>query len=57
MIETEKDIIYLGYSETPCPECGRLRVEMWSDGYAECEKCNWSNAPYRFINPWEEEEE
>ena len=51
-----KFIVYLGYSETPCPECGRLRVEKWSDGYEECEKCYWSNDPYRIIKPWEVEE-
>ena len=50
MSETGKFVVYLGYSETPCPECGRLRVEMWSDGHAECEKCNWSKDPSKWIS-------
>lgn len=54
MSKTGEYIVYLGYSETPCPECGRLRVEMWSDGFEVCEKCHWSNNKYRYIMPWEE---
>lgn len=46
--------VYLGYSETPCPECGRYRLEMWSDGSCVCEKCNWSTEEARYIMPWEE---
>ncbi len=35
------NIKYLGYSHTPCPNCGRLRVERWDDGSEICEKCLW----------------
>ena len=31
----------LYYLETKCPNCGRLRVEHWSNGKDICEKCLW----------------
>lgn len=34
-------LTYIGYSKVPCKNCGRLRVECWSDGTAICEKCLW----------------
>lgn len=30
-----------GYIETPCPNCGRIRVEHWTCGKDICEKCHW----------------
>lgn len=30
-----------GYIETPCLNCGRIRVEHWSCGKDICEKCHW----------------
>lgn len=33
--------IPLYYLETECPNCGRLRVEHWSNGKDICEKCLW----------------
>lgn len=54
MSKTGKLVVYLGYSETPCPECGRLRVEVWSNGRQECEICHWSPVEWRYIMPWEE---
>ena len=33
--------IPLYYLETECPNCGRLRVEHWSNGKDVCEKCLW----------------
>lgn len=32
---------YLGYSDKECINCGRLRVEKYSDGTEICEKCNF----------------
>ena len=54
MSTTGQYVVYLGYSETPCPECGRYRVELWSDGKSICEICHWSIDEGRFIMPWEE---
>ena len=46
-------IVYLGYSETPCPECYRFRVELWSDGHEECEVCGWCPDENRYLMEWE----
>lgn len=32
---------YLGYSEKPCNNCGRVRVERYENGDEICEKCGW----------------
>lgn len=29
------------YVDMDCPECGRHRVELWSNGKLICEKCCW----------------
>lgn len=31
----------IGYSETPCPKCGRMRLEQYDNGNQVCEKCQW----------------
>ena len=31
----------VGYTDEPCPNCGRLRVERYESGLEICEKCNW----------------
>lgn len=31
----------LGYTGENCINCGRLRVEKWSNGLRICEKCNY----------------
>lgn len=31
----------LGYVNTPCPNCGRHRVELYENYKRVCEKCNW----------------
>lgn len=31
----------IGYTDDPCPNCGRYRVEKWSSGKRVCEKCKW----------------
>lgn len=32
----------LKYTGEDCPNCGRLRVERWTNGNRICEKCNWN---------------
>ena len=32
----------LGYDNKECNNCGRVRVEIYSDGTSICEKCNWN---------------
>lgn len=32
---------YLGYTGKPCINCGRYRVEHFSNGFEMCEKCRW----------------
>lgn len=33
----------LGYTGTPCPNCGRYRLELYENSNSKrvCEKCNW----------------
>ncbi len=31
----------IGYTGTPCPQCGRYRVELYENGKRVCEKCEW----------------
>lgn len=31
----------VGYTDKPCLNCGRLRVERYESGLEICEKCNW----------------
>ena len=44
---------YLGYAETPCPNCGRLRLERYESGIEICEKCNWCPQEQRYVD-WKE---
>ncbi|WP_156849241.1 hypothetical protein [Marinilactibacillus sp. 15R] len=32
----------IGYTSDPCERCGRVRVELLTDGDLVCEKCYWS---------------
>ena len=32
---------YQGYTGKPCINCGRYRVEHFSNGFDVCEKCHW----------------
>lgn len=32
----------IGYTGEECPNCGRLRVEVFENGFEICDKCNWS---------------
>jgi hypothetical protein len=40
---------YLGYSDKECINCGRLRVEKYSDGTEICEKCNFDQNKKEYI--------
>lgn len=43
-----------GYTGTPCPECGRLRLEHYSKGFDICEKCEWCVQLGEYVDTWEE---
>lgn len=45
---------YLGYSDKECINCGRLRVEKYSDGTEICEKCNFDQNKKEYILRGEE---
>ena len=38
-----------GYLNTPCPKCGRYRLEHWSGDYSICEKCSWCEELGRYV--------
>lgn len=40
---------YLGYNGTPCPNCGRYRLEYYENGKERCEKCAWCPQENRYI--------
>lgn len=40
---------YLGYTGTPCPNCGRYRLEHYENGKERCEKCAWCPQENRYI--------
>lgn len=40
---------YLGYSDKECINCGRLRVEKYSDGTEICEKCNFDQNKKEYV--------
>lgn len=42
----------LGYSETPCPNCGRLRLEQYESGKDICEKCYWCPQEQRYVESY-----
>ena len=39
----------LGYSSTPCPNCGRQRLEQYESGKDICEKCHWCPQEQRYV--------
>lgn len=45
-----------GYTDKPCPECGRYRLEHYSNGFDICEKCEWCVQLGEYVDTWEEEE-
>jgi len=40
---------YLGYSDKECINCGRERVEKYSDGTEICEKCNFDQNKKEYV--------
>lgn len=47
----------LGYTDTPCPNCGRYRLELYENNKRVCEKCEWCVEDEKYVNVWEEWEE
>ena len=47
---------YLGYSDKECINCGRLRVEKYSDGTEICEKCNFDQNKKEYVLRGEDNE-
>ncbi len=41
VLSEKQEYIPLKYVGFHCPNCGRIRVEVWSNGWHICEKCNW----------------
>lgn len=41
VLSETKEYIPLKYVGARCSNCGRIRVEIWSNGWHICEKCNW----------------
>lgn len=40
---------WLGYAGTPCPNCGRYRLELYDNGKERCEKCAWCPQENRYV--------
>ena len=43
----------LGYTGTPCTNCGRYRLERYEGGKERCEKCEWCPQEQRYVD-WKE---
>lgn len=41
---------YLAYSNMPCPNCGRYRLERYENGKSVCEKCQYSPEEGRYVD-------
>lgn len=40
----------LGYSNEPCPNCGRYRLELYANHKHVCEKCAWCPEEESYID-------
>ena len=40
----------LGYTGTPCPNCGRFRLERYANGKEVCEKCEWCPQDQAYVD-------
>lgn len=45
---------WLGYSNVPCSNCNRVRVELWENGDRICEKCCWNQGKQEYDNDYRE---
>lgn len=36
------------YLPEPCSNCGRVRVELWTDGSVICEKCEYNQLTHKY---------
>ena len=41
---------WMGYADIPCPNCGRIRVELYENGKRVCEKCMWCIEDGEYVN-------
>ena len=48
---------WLGYTGTPCPNCGRYRLGLYENNKRVCEKCEWCVEDEEYVDVWEEWEE
>lgn len=49
----------LKYTGDKCPNCGRVRVELYENGKRVCEKCQWCIEDEEYVDAggwWKEEE-
>lgn len=44
----------LGYLNTPCPNCGRYRLELYENNKSVCEKCEWCVEDEEYVDVWAE---
>lgn len=47
----------LGYTNVPCPNCGRYRVQLYENNKRVCEKCEWCIEDNSYVDVFAEEEE
>lgn len=41
---------WLGYSAQPCPNCGRVRLELYENSKEVCEKCGWCPQDQTYVD-------
>lgn len=46
----------LGYLNTPCPNCGRYRLELYENNKSVCEKCEWCVEDEEYVDVYAEYE-
>ena len=44
---------WLKYSNMPCPNCGRYRLELFEKGKTRCKKCLFSPEENRYVEDYE----
>ena len=45
-----QEYIPIRYDGSECQNCGRVRVEVWSNGMHICEKCNWCIETQNYVD-------
>lgn len=49
-LSESEEYVPLKYDGSRCPNCGRIRVELWSNGWHICEKCNWCIETQNYVD-------